>query len=186
MALCEQAAAPPGHLLQSARCFHHLKKKEKEEEPLCTKSYSLSVSLCVSVSVSVSVSVCLSLSLSLSLSAVGEGVPLKGHGLEHTPSTEGALCISAQLSCDAVSALRKVWVLIKLQALVYDILPSAEGAGKRCSECGYQYDCRSNLAPKHTRKHETHPPRVKRKGKKKKKKKKESSVSIQTIVILLC
>ena len=26
--------------------------------------------------------------------------------------TEGALCISAQLSTDAVSALRKVWVLI--------------------------------------------------------------------------
>ena len=36
---------------------------------------------------------------------------------------EGALFISAQLSSDAVSALRKVRVLIKLQALVYDILP---------------------------------------------------------------
>ena len=36
-------------------------------------------------------------------------------------ATEGALFISAQLSADAVSALRKV--LIKLQALVYDILP---------------------------------------------------------------
>ena len=51
--------------------------------------------------------------------------PLKGHS--HTPSiafrhlppnparfgyaTEGALFISAQLSTDAVSALRKVWVL---------------------------------------------------------------------------
>ena len=42
------------------------------------------------------------------------------------------------------------------------------------------YDCRSNLAPKHARKHEAHPPRVK----KKKKKKKKSSVSIQTIVVL--
>ena len=39
-------------------------------------------------------------------------------------ATEGALFISAQLSSDAVSALRKVRVLIKLQALVYDILPS--------------------------------------------------------------
>ena len=39
-------------------------------------------------------------------------------------ATEGALSISAQLSTDAVNALRKVWVLIKLQALVYDILPS--------------------------------------------------------------
>ena len=38
--------------------------------------------------------------------------------------TEGALFISAQLSTDAVSALPKVRVLIKLQALVYDILPS--------------------------------------------------------------
>ena len=46
--------------------------------------------------------------------------------------------ISAQLSSDAISALRKVRVLI--------------------------YDCRSNLAPKHARKHETHPPRVKKKG----------------------
>ena len=39
-------------------------------------------------------------------------------------ATEGALFVSAQLSTDAVSALRKVWVLIKLQALVYDILLS--------------------------------------------------------------
>ena len=39
-------------------------------------------------------------------------------------ATKGALFISAQLSTDAVSALRKVWVLIQLQALVYDILPS--------------------------------------------------------------
>ena len=38
--------------------------------------------------------------------------------------TEGALFISAQLSTDAVSVLQKVRVLIKLQALVYDILPS--------------------------------------------------------------
>ena len=37
-------------------------------------------------------------------------------------ATEGALFISAQLSTDVVTALRNVWVLIKLQALVYDIL----------------------------------------------------------------
>ena len=41
--------------------------------------------------------------------------------------TEGALFISGQLSTDAVSALRKVWVLIKL-ILVYDIL----SFGGRC------------------------------------------------------
>ena len=35
------------------------------------------------------------------------------------------------------------------------------------------------LAPKHARKHETHPPRVK-----KRRKKKKSSVSIQMIVVL--
>ena len=52
-------------------------------------------------------------------------------------ATEGVVFISAHLSTDAVSALRKVWVLTKLQALVYDILPLEEGAGKRCSECGY-------------------------------------------------
>ena len=38
-------------------------------------------------------------------------------------ATEGALFMSAQLSTDAVSALRNVRVLIKLQALVYDIFP---------------------------------------------------------------
>ena len=31
---------------------------------------------------------------------------------------------------------------------------------------GTKYDCRSNLAPKHARKHETHPPRVKKERKK--------------------
>ena len=39
-------------------------------------------------------------------------------------ATEGALFISGQLSTDTVNAFRKVWVLIKLQTLVYDILPS--------------------------------------------------------------
>ena len=32
--------------------------------------------------------------------------------------------VSAQLSTDAVSGLRKVWVLMKLEASVYNILPS--------------------------------------------------------------
>ena len=65
-------------------------------------------------------------------------------------ATEGALFISAQLSTDALSAaLRKVWVLIRLWI-------------------------RSNLAPKHAWKHETHPPRLR----------KRSSISIQTILIL--
>ena len=85
----------------------------------------------------------------LSTDAVSSLRPLKGSGTDrHTPSTaflhlppysarfgyaiEGALFISAQLSSDAVSALRKV-----------------------------RY-CRSNLAPKHARKRETHPPRVKK------------------------
>ena len=36
----------------------------------------------------------------------------------------GTLLYFRAASSDAVSALRKVWVLIKLQALVYDILPS--------------------------------------------------------------
>ena len=46
---------------------------------------------------------------------------------------------------------------------------------------GYYYDCGSNMAPKHARKHETHPPRVQ---KKRRKKKEESSASIQTILVL--
>ena len=72
-------------------------------------------------------------------------------GTNHTPSiafrhlppnsarfsyaTEGALFISAQLSSDASS-----------------------------ERFGYWYDCRSNLAPKHARKHETPPPRVKKRA----------------------
>ena len=46
-------------------------------------------------------------------------------GLRH-PSFEGR-CRKAVLG---------VWSTPKLQALVYDILPLKEGAGKRCSECG--------------------------------------------------
>ena len=64
-------------------------------------------------------------------------------------ATGGAIFISAQLSTDAVSALRKVWVLILWE------------------------DCGSNLAPKHARKHETHPPRVKKGEKRRKEKKKK-------------
>ena len=82
--------------------------------------------------------------------------PLSGIFLQTLPDlvTPLPLFISAlpRLSTDTVSALRKVRVLIKLQALVGH--PSLEeDAGKRCSDCGYQYDCRSNLAPKHARKH---------------------------------
>ena len=55
--------------------------------------------------------------------------PLSGTFLQTLPdlvinAIEGSLFISAQLSTDAVSALRKVRVLIRLQALVYDIHPS--------------------------------------------------------------
>ena len=54
-----------------------------------------------------------------------------------TPLKGPSIFISAQLSTDAVSALRKLWVLII-------------------------EDCGSTLAPKHALKHETHPPRVKK------------------------
>jgi len=48
-----------------------------------------------------------------------------GTGLRH-PSF-GGRCRKAVLG---------VWGWLKLQALVYDILPLEEGAEKRCSECG--------------------------------------------------
>ena len=54
-------------------------------------------------------------------------------------ATEGALFISAQLSTDAVSALRKVWVLLRLW--------------------------KEHIAFKQSCKHETHPLRVKKKKK---------------------
>ena len=57
--------------------------------------------------------------------SLGLGKPHELLGTGLVTATEGALFMSAQLSTtDAVSAVRKVWVLIKLQALVYDILPS--------------------------------------------------------------
>ena len=59
-----------------------------------------------------------------------EQCPTHTHSQHHFPgpsskcyATEGALFISVQPSTDAVSAIGKVWVLIKLQALVYDVLP---------------------------------------------------------------
>ena len=66
----------------------------------------------------------------VSVSARSQTRPsLSGTRLQTLPdkfsyATEGVLFISAQLSRDAASALRKVRVLIKLQALVYYILPS--------------------------------------------------------------
>ena len=51
-------------------------------------------------------------------------------------ATEGALCIAAQLSTDAVSPLRKVCVLLIK-------------------------DCGSNIKSKHAGKHEARPPQVK-------------------------
>ncbi len=42
--------------------------------------------------------------------------------------TEGAFFVSAQLDTNAVSVPRKVWLLIKLQALVYDTLPPTTAA----------------------------------------------------------
>ena len=78
----------------------------------------------------------LDLSVSWAATKVPPGRPVFGHtpsiAFRHLPpnsarfsyATEGALFISAQLSTDAVSALRKVRVLIRLQALVYDIFPS--------------------------------------------------------------
>ena len=48
------------------------------------------------------------------------------------------LLTTPNASCPAPPMLKYVMVLAKLQALVYDILPLEEGAGKRCSECGCQ------------------------------------------------
>ena len=98
-------------------------------------------------------------------------------------ATEGALFISAQLFTDAVSAFRKVWVLIKLQALVYDIL-----LWRRVPES----DARSvgtNMTVEATLRESTHVNMrrihlVLKKKKKKEIEKKKSSVSIQTILVL--
>ena len=116
-------------------------------------------SLVVPASTSVAVVLCLSACLSVMCQngRWNEGLKHTSIAFRHLPpnsarfcyATEGALFISAQLSIDAVSALRKVWVII--------ITTSAQSSVKQ------------------PRKHDTHPPRVK---------KKKSSVSIQTIVVL--
>ena len=51
-------------------------------------------------------------------------------------ASKGALFISTQLSTDTVSALRKVWVLIKLQTLVYDIRKAVFGVRRQVPESG--------------------------------------------------
>ena len=40
-------------------------------------------------------------------------------------------CLLVVLACESLH--------VKLQALVYDVLPLEEGAGKRCLECAYMY-----------------------------------------------
>ena len=66
-------------------------------------------------------------------------------------AAEGVLFISAQLSSNAVSALRKVSSGTDKLRLCRDTTA--------CSVVSL--DCGSNLAPKHARKHEAHPPQVK-------------------------
>ena len=87
------------------------------------------------------------LNQTLALRANNGSTTPQAHSVHRFPAPSSKLCqfsyltslkcplfISAQLSTDAVSAHRQVCVLI----------------------------CRSNLAPKHARKHEAHPPRVKK------------------------
>ena len=79
--------------------------------------------------------------------------PPKGSGTNHTPSiafrhlppnsarfsyaTEGAFFISAQLSTDAVSALRKVRVLITLRASLSGTFLQRKDVVNQCLEFGY-------------------------------------------------
>ena len=98
-------------------------------------------------------------------------------------ATEGALLIFAHLSNGAVSALRKVWVQITLQAsLSGTFLQTLPETGYVTVTChpppppkGLDTNgTESNMASEHARKHEARPLRVKQ----------MSSVSIQTSLVL--
>ena len=71
---------------------------------------------------------------------------LSGTFLQTLPDLVTLIFIYAQLSTDAVSALRNVWVLIKLQARVYDIFPSTTAVfsyaiGSRKLSANEQFFC---------------------------------------------
>ena len=75
-------------------------------------------------------------------------------------ATEEALFISAQLSTEAVSALRKVWVLIRLWKQ-HSAPPSLISLMVSVDVKHHVYLL--DIAPKHAREHETRPLRVKKK-----------------------
>ena len=68
--------------------------------------------VCVCVCVCMCVCVCVFVCVCLTLSIAFWHLPPSSARFSY--ATEGALFISTQLSTDAVSALRKVWVLIRL------------------------------------------------------------------------
>ena len=97
------------------------------------------------------------------------------HPLLRTVS-RGDTTLQALLSSTFLQTLPYLVTPLKGHSLSPHSCPAMQSAPSE--RFGYWYDCRNNLAPKHTRKHEIHLPWVK------KKKRKKSSVSIQTIVVL--
>ena len=93
-------------------------------------------------------------------------------------SSTSALTTSLALSVCANWVLARLTLRASLSGTILQTLPDSvtplKGHSLSPRSCpatrsvpserfGYQYDCRSNLAPKHARKYETHPPRVKQK-----------------------
>ena len=68
--------------------------------------------------------------------------------------------LRASLSCTFLQTLPDLVTPLKGHSLSPRSCPATRSAPSETF--GYSYDCRSNLAPKHARKHETHPPRVKK------------------------
>ena len=108
----------------------------------------------------------------------------------HRPTTS----MPDVFSCNQMSNIKKAvafnkWArTLTVPQTLPDLVPPLKGHSLPPHSCpvtwtapskrfGSQYDCRSNLVPKHPQKHEMHPPRVKKSLKK-------SSISIQTIVVL--
>ena len=84
-------------------------------------------------------------------------------GVTTTPSPHcinWGITLRASLSGTFLQTLPDLITPLKGHSLSPRSCPATQSAPSEMF--GYWYDCRSNLAPKHARKHETHPPRVKK------------------------
>ena len=93
---------------------HFLCLRKGISVPHSTSCVSANVLLCLILPHVAHITFCVSAKVFLTLRASLQFRHLPPNSARFSYATEGALFISAQLSSDAVSVLRKVWVLIRL------------------------------------------------------------------------